>query len=166
MAFELGLVTIWDDAVAVHPPDILVAAKAIDLAANQGAFYESMAAPGAAITGKKFEIYGRSLTTMNDVIGAGTPAWNIGDVSALKMTADAVNKLTVGCVILVENEAVIIKAIDTSANTIDVWARGAGGTSAATHAGGVSYIVIQYAGKDTDLKNVTSRAETTNLYTN
>lgn len=167
MSFELGLITVWDDAVAVHPPDILVAAKAVDLAANQGALYEAMAAPGAGISGKKFEIYGRSLTTMNATIGDGIGGgWNIGDVSALKMNATAVNKLTVGCVILVENEVVIIKAIDVSAATIDVWSRGAGGTSAATHADTIAYTVIQYAAKDTDLKNVTSRAETTNLYTN
>lgn len=166
MAFELGLITIWDDAVAVHPPDILVAAKAVELAANQGAFFNSLASPAAAITGKNFEIYNRTLTTMNDVIGSGSPAWNIGDTTGLTITADAANKLIIGCVILVENEVVIVKAVDTSANTIDVWSRGAGGTSAATHTGGVAYTVIQYAAHDTDLKNVTSRTETTQKYTN
>jgi hypothetical protein len=59
-----------------------------------------------------------------------------------------------------------IKAVDRAANTIDVYARGDAGTTAAAHADQTAFIVIGYAGSDTDLKNVESMSETTNLYSN
>jgi hypothetical protein len=49
------------------------------------------------------------------------------------MTAAAVAVLTVGDVLQVENELVIVKSVDRGANTIDVFGRGHGGTSAAAH---------------------------------
>lgn len=168
MSFEVGLVTIWDDAVAVHQPDILVKAKAVELAKNQGVFWGALRAPSTAITGKTFEIFGRSLTTLNGTIGTGGGVGWVDGVAttALPMNAAASNKLTVGCVLLVESEVVIVKSINTSANQIDVWSRGAGGTAGAVHADDTAYRVIQYAAHDTDLKNVTSRAEITNKYVN
>jgi hypothetical protein len=166
--FEVGLITIWDDAVAVHQPDILVKAKAVELAKNQGVFWNALRSPSVAIIQKSFQIYGRSLTTLNATIGTGAGVgWVDGAATAdLPMNAAAVNKLTVGCVILVESEVVIIKAVNVSAATIDVWSRGAGGTAGAAHVDTTAYAVIQYAAHDTDLKNVTSRAEITNKYLN
>jgi len=168
MAFELGVITIYDDAVAVHQPDILVAAKAINLAVNQGAFYQSLSAPAAAISGKDFEIYGRTSTSMDSTIGTGAGTGWVDGVAttALPMSAVAVNKLTIGCILKVESEVVVVKAIDRSAYTIAVWSRGAGATTGAAHADTTAFTVIGHTIHDTDLKNVESRAETTNKYVN
>lgn len=167
MAFDIGLVTEYDDAISILDPEVLSTAKAIKLASNQAVFWNMLAAPMAAITQKKFEIYGRSLTSLSGVIGDGVGGgWLIGGTTGLAMTAAGVNALTVGSVIKVESEVVVVKSVDRTLNTIDVWARGAGGTAAAAHADGVAYTVIGFAGNDTDLKNVESRSEVTNKYIN
>ena len=75
------------------------------------------------------------------------------------MTAAAVLGLTVGHVIQVESEVVIVKSVNRTANTIDVVARGAGSTSAAAHADTTAFTVIGFAGRDLDLKNVESISE-------
>lgn len=168
MAFELGLVTIYDDATAVHQPDVLVAAKAVRLAATQGVFWNLMSAPAAAITGKNFEIYGRTITALNGTIGTGAgTGWGDGVATAsLPMAAANTNKLIPGMILKVENEIVIVKTVNNSAHTIDVWSRGAAGTSGAAHVDTTAYTVLGYAAHDTDLKNLTGRAETTFKYTN
>lgn len=167
MAFELGLITIYDDATAVHQPDVLVSAKAVNLAATQGVFWGMMSAPAQAITGKNFEIYGRTKTAINGTIGDGVGGgWNNSDTTSLAMATANTNKLIPGMILQVEDEIVIVKAVDNSAYTIDVWSRGAAGTSAASHADTTAYVVLGYAAHDTDLKNLTGRAETTFKYTN
>jgi hypothetical protein len=168
MAFELGLVTIFDDATAVHQPDVLVSAKAVRLAATQGVFWNMMSAPSQAITGKNFEIYGRTKTAINGTIGTGAgTGWVDGSATtSLPMATANTNKLIPGMVLLVGTEVVIVKAVNNSAYTIDVWSRGAAGTSGASHADNTAYTVIGYAAHDTDLKNLTGRAETTFKYTN
>jgi hypothetical protein len=88
--FEVGLITIWDDAVAVHQPDILVKAKAVELAKNQGVFWNALRSPSVAIIQKSFQIYGRSLTTLNATIGTGA---GVGWVDGAA-TADLLKPLT------------------------------------------------------------------------
>lgn len=165
--FGIGLITEYDDAVSINDPMVMVLAAAIQLAALQGVFFQAMGAPAEAITKRKFEVYGRSLTTQTGVIGDGAAGgWNDSDTTGLAMSADEIKNLTVGTVIQVASEVVIVKKVDRSANTIDVWKRGAAGTSAAAHADQVAYTVIGYAADDTDLKNVESFAESTHKYEN
>ena len=52
----------------------------------------------------------------------------------LPVTHQTALDLDVGKVLLIESEKVIVKAIDTTADTIDVYARGAGWTTGAAHA--------------------------------
>ena len=165
--FNIGLFTEYDDPIAVHDPVVQVSAAAINLAANQGVFYQAMGAPSEAITQREFEIYGRSLTVQEGVVGDGAgTGWNSSNTASLPMTANAVKNLTVGTVIQVEDEVVILKSVDRSANTIDVWKRGAGGTTGASHADTIAYKVVGFAGDDTDLKNVESFSELTNKFVN
>jgi hypothetical protein len=168
MAFELGTITIYDDATAVHQPDVLVSAKAVQLAATQGVLWNMMSAPGEAITGKNFEIYGRTITALNGTIGTGAgTGWVDGAATtSLPMATANTNKLIPGLILKVENEIVIVKSVNNSAYTIDVWSRGAAGTSGAAHVDTTAYTVLGYAAHDTDLKNLTGRAETTFKYTN
>lgn len=164
MPFVFGVHTQFDDPVSVGDPVIAVAAKAIQLAANKGAFYQAMGAPQIGIDTEKFEVYSRSKNTRAGVIGTG--GWDNSATVDLPVNADAVKGLTIGHVIEVESEVVIVSAVDRSANTIDVYARGAGGTTAAAHLVDVAFAVIGFAGKDNTLKNVESINETSSAYEN
>jgi hypothetical protein len=168
MAFELGQLTQFSDAVSMLDPQILAAAKAVNLPTNKGRFYQAMAAPPQALTLQKYEIRGRSKTSLNGVIGdgAGTGWADTSTTTNLPVPATSVNKLVVGSVLKIEDEVVVVKSVNRTANTIEVFERGAGATAGAAHADATPFRIIGFAGRDTDLKNVTSRAETTHAYVN
>lgn len=168
MAFIVGQVTEFDDSVTVNNPDILALASAVPLAANQGKFWNVLGAPSMALTGKVFEVYGRGLTSLSGTIGTGGgTGWLDGsDTTALAMNATAIAKLVIGSVIKVEDEIVVVKAVDRSGNTIDVYARGAGSTSGASHADNTTFQIIGHASNDTDLKNIEALTENSHVYTN
>lgn len=167
MSFLVGMFTQWDDPNSIMDPQILITAKAIQLAINKGVFYQSLGAPVAPIQDVEFEIFNRSKTakagTVGDGVGGG---WTAIAVVDLPIDSDSADGLTVGHVLQVEDELVVVKSVDRSANTIDVWSRGAGGTTGAIHADTTAFDVIGYAGKDSDLKNVESVSEATAKYTN
>jgi len=164
MAFEFGLFTEFSDPVAMRDPVIYAVAKAINLGPWVGQFYQAMGANQESLTAKAFDVYNRSKTSRDGVIGASN--WTNSATTGLSMTADAVKGLTVGHVLKVGDEVVIVKSVDRSNNTIDVLARGAGGTTAAAHTAGAAYSVIGFAGEDEDLKNVESVNEKTANYQN
>lgn len=170
MAFEFGLFNEFSDPVAMRDPVIFAVAKAIQLGPWVGQFYQAMGANQEMLSAKAFDVYNRSKTSRDGVIGisgsTATPAWDDDDTTSLKMSADAVKGITVGHVLKVEDEVVIVKSVNRSANTIDVLARGAGGTTAASHDSGASFSVIGFAGEDEDLKNVESVNEKTASYQN
>ncbi len=164
MAFYFGTHSEFDDAVTYGDPVVAVAAKAVELARNKGAFYQALKAPQIGIDTESFEIYSRSKTAREGVVG-GT-AWNNSDTTGLTVSPAVAKGLTVGHVLKIENEVVVVKSVDRSANTIDVYARGAGGTTAAGHAIGTEFKVIGFAGKDSTLKYVESFFENTGKYEN
>jgi hypothetical protein len=79
--------------------------------------------------------------------------------TALPMAAAYNAGLTVGHVLKVDSEIVVVKSVNRGANTIDVFARGAAGTTAAAHTTGAAFTVIGFAGRDVDLKNAESVSE-------
>lgn len=167
MAFEFGQFNEFSDSVTIGDPVILAVAKAIQLGPFKGAFYQAMGAPETTIAQKSFEVYTRSKTARSGVIGSGAgTGWDADDTADLAMTAGAIKGLTVGHVLKVGSEVVIVKSVDRAANNIDVYARGAGATTAAAHADATAFTVVGYAGADTDLKNVEAISEATSKYTN
>lgn len=164
MPFQLGLFNEFSDPVATRDPVIFALSKSVDLGPWTGQFYQAMVAPETTLDSKTFEVYNRSKTSRDGVIGASN--WDNDDVTGLSMTAAGVKGLTVGHVLLVGSEQVIVKSVNRSANTIDVFARGAGGTTAASHTAGAAFKVIGFAGQDEDLKNVESVNEVTAKYEN
>ena len=164
MAFEIGLITEYDDPISVQDPIVAANAKAIDLPANVGRVWEAMKAPTFGITGKTFQIYGRSKTDRSGAVGS--TAWGASATTGLTVSAALANVITVGNVLKIGSEVVVVKSVDRSANTISVFSRGAGGTTAATHAIAAAVDVVSHAGNDTDLKNVESFSEATLKYTN
>lgn len=163
--FNYGQFTMFDDPNSVMDPVVSVLAKAVNLGVNKGAFFNSLGAPQAAITQEKFEIFSRSKSTRDTTVGTG--GWLDGTTTtALPVASTGVAGLTVGCVLQAESEITIVKSVDRSANTIDVFGRGLGGTTGAAHAADVVIKVIGYAAKPTDLKNVESMSESTIVYQN
>jgi hypothetical protein len=165
--FLLGTFTEFDDSVSIHDPVIAAAAKIIEMPENRGVVYQMMNAPTIGISQKSFDIYGRTKNSRNGVVGDGAATgWTDAATTDLPMTAAALAGLTIGCTLKVESEVVVVKDIDRSANTIDVFARGMGGTTAAAHADEATFTVIGYSGTDSMLKNVTGVSETSFKYRN
>lgn len=163
MSFLFGTHTMFDDPASIADPVVLAAAKAIELPRNKGAFYQRMGAPAAAINTVDFEVYSRSKTARAGVVGAG----GVTDVATtIPVDSDLADSLTVGHVIEIEEEQCIVKSVDRTTETVDVYARGAGGTTAAAHAADVSITVVGFAGKDSTLKSVESISEETSAYKN
>lgn len=164
MAFEFGYFNEFSDPVTFADPVIMAAAKAIKLGPWTGKFYEAMVAPEITLDTKKFEVYGRSKTSRDGVIGA--TAWDADDTTGLSMSAAACKGLTKGHVLKVGDEVVVVKTVNRANNTVEVLKRGDAGTTAATHTAGAAYKVIGFAGNDDDLENVEGMNETSNVYTN
>ncbi len=167
MAFDIGMHWSVDDPNSQIDPLILSAAADIPVGKNEGNIWNRLAIYPKAVDNFEFEIYDRSVTSISGVVGDGAATgWNNSSTTDLPMTAAAVGVLTVGHLIEVESEQVIVKAVDRSANTIDVVARGHGSTSAASHADGTAFTVIGAAINPTDLKNVEGFSELTGKFAN
>lgn len=162
--FEFGSFNEFSDPVTFADPVVAAVAKAISLGPWVGQFYQAMSAPQVSITTKTFEIYSRTDTSRDGVIGAD--GWDDDDTTDLPMSEAAVKGLTKGHVLKVGDEIVTVKEVDRANGTIDVLIRGDAGTTAASHAGGAAYKFLGFAGADTDLADVEGMSETTYKYVN
>lgn len=163
MSFNFGQFNEFSDSVTFNQPVVEAVAKAIQLGPFTGKFYEAMGAPAVTIVDKEFKIYSRTQTSRNGAIDAN---WDNDDVTGLGVTDDALKGLTVGHVLDIEGEVVIISSVNRTNGTISVHKRGDGGTTAAAHTSGATFDVIGFAGSDTDLKNVESANEQTKEWSN
>lgn len=163
MAFSFGQFNEFSDSVTFADPVVEAVAKAIQLGPFTGKFYEAMGAPAVSLTQKEFKIYSRSKTS-RDGVTAGE--WGAAATTGLAINADTLKGLTIGHVLEIDGEVVVISAIDRSAGTVSVYRRGDGGTTAKTHESGAAFEVIGFAGSDDDLKHVESVNETTREWSN
>lgn len=163
MAFAFGQFNEFSDSVTIGDPVVEAVARAIQLGPFAGKFYGAMGAPAATLSQKEFKIYSRTKTSRNGSIDA---AWDADDTTELGVSDDALKGLTVGHVLDVGGEVVIVSAVQRNAGTVSVHKRGDGGTTAAAHTSGATFEVIGFAGNDTDLKNVESMSEATGSWTN
>lgn len=163
MAFNFGQFNEFGDSVTRANPVIEAVARNIELGPFTGRFYESMGAPMATITQKAFKVYKRSKTPRAGTIDAN---WDDDDVTGLGVSDDFAKAITVGHVLEIGTEVVIVSAVNRSTGTISVLSRGDGNTTAASHSSGDAIRVIGFAGNDTDLKNVESVNETTSAWEN
>jgi hypothetical protein len=158
MPFNFGQVTMFDDPNSYKDPVIEALAVAIKMPAFKGVVYQMMGAPMYPITQKEYEVYSRTKSTRNGVIGAD---WNATSTSGLAIPALYCRGLTVGHQLRVDNEIVVVARVDRAANTIDVQGRGMSGTTAAIHAADTPFMVLGFAIRDIDLKNVEGVSEHT-----
>lgn len=168
MAFDIGTHTQYDDATSVLNPEILNVAQAINLGKLEAVIWNRLAAPEKAIQQETFRIGQRTKTDLSGTVGTGGgTGWVNGTTTAaLPMSASQIKCLTIGTVIKVEDEVVVVKAIDRTGYTIDVFQRGAGGSTAAAHADTTAFTIIGGAINDTDAVNVEAMEEQTTDYEN
>jgi hypothetical protein len=168
MSFDLGMHWSLDDAESRVDPLILSTAADIPVGKNEGTIWSRLAIYPKTVDNFEFDIFDRSVTSISGVIGngAGTGWVDDTDTTDLPMTAAAINVLTVGHILEVGSEQVIVKAVDRSANTIDVVARGHGSTSGAAHVDGVAFSVVGAAINPDQLKNVEGFSELTGKFSN
>lgn len=167
MAMDVGLHWHLDDSNSITDPVILGMAKTIELGAWEGKIWNMLNAPQEQVNDYRYELYDRSRTGLTGTIGDGSgTGWTDSATTDLPLPSATIGILTVGDVVLVEDEQVVVKSVDRTANTIDVWKRGYGSTTAAAHADTTACEIIGKATHDVDLKNVESFAEQTGKYTN
>jgi hypothetical protein len=161
MTFATGIVNDLSDSASIADPVVLVAAEAVKLSPFLGTFWNDMPLFTEPTSNRKFEIFSRSETQRGGTIGAAN--WDIDDVAALDVVSTV--GLIKGLVLKVESEYVVVSSI-TSPTKLAVIARGAAGTTAATHASGVAYTVVGSAINDEDLKDISSVSEVTSSFLN
>ncbi len=83
------------------------------------------------LDGFKIELLEDSLDPLEDAIN-DVSGWDSSDTSEL--TVDDASKFQDGYVILVEDEKMVVKSVDTTTNFLEVYARGFGDTSSVAHA--------------------------------
>lgn len=108
-----------------------------------------------SLNGYKLELLEDELDPLDDAINDAA-GWDNSATTGLAV--DDASKFQDGHVILVGSEKMVVKAADTANNTIDVYARGFGGTDPATHADDtVIYIVgmARLEGDDADYGPIT-----------
>jgi hypothetical protein len=166
--FDIGMHTQYDDPTSIIQPTILGLANDVTVGAWEGVIWNRLGAPEEAVDNIEYEIYDRSQTVLTGVVGngSGTGWTDAVDTTDLPLPAASIGILTIGDMVQVENEIVIVSAVDRSANTIDVYGRGHGSSTAASHADTTAFTVIGKAINDTDLKNLDPFAEKTGKYTN
>jgi len=166
--FDIGTHTNYEDPVSILNPEILELAKAIQLGKLEAVIYNRIGAPSSPVTQEVFRIGQRSKTALTGTVGNGSgTGWADGTTTAaLPMQSTTINNLTVGSVIKVGSEVVVVQSVDRTGNTITVFARGAGGTTGASHADGTAFTIIGGAINDTDALNVEGMEEQTNAYEN
>lgn len=79
----------------------------------------------------KIKWYDAKTYALEGEVGVGD--WDDTDTTGLPVSAEFAQLVNVGDVLRVENEFVVVKAVDRTGNTVDVYGRGHGGTTAAAH---------------------------------
>ena len=157
MTIKLGVFLATDDENSIADPSILVAASAIKPPRFQGAIFNAMSAPesGLGLDTVDYKVMNRTLSAKGGTLDGAIDA----AVTDIVLDAASIKSLTVGHTVMIEEEVVGVASVTRSTNTISVFKRGGGESTAAIHADGVAYKVIGYAASDLDLKNVESVSE-------
>ncbi len=120
-----------------------------------------------SLDGYKIELLEDELDPLDDAVNDGA-GWDNSSTTGLAV--DDASKFQDGHILLVEDEKMVVKDVDTANNTIDVYGRGFGGTNPATHADDtVIYIVgmARLEGDDADygaLTDVTAPYNYTSIF--
>lgn len=136
--FDLGLHTTLKDSNSILDPEVVAISERISpLQAKEfGRVWDLFTVKDAPFITDEYEVLTRGYTSpvvTLGTVGSGTDWDSASDTTALPITAGTIDRLTVGDILLVDSEIVVVKSVDRTGNTIDVYERGAGDTSGATH---------------------------------
>ena len=168
---NLGMHTTLTDANSKLDPEVLAIAEKISpLMANEfGRVWDLFNNRPVPFITDEFEVLVRNYTQPQIIVqasGAGADWDTNNDITALPVDASYIDRITVGDVLMVENEIVVVKAVDRSGNTIDVYERGAGESANVAH--GVGAITAKVVGNAHEEGKVDAEAmaEETTKFTN
>ena len=135
---KLGLHTTLDDTNSILDPEVIAVAERITplQAPEFGRVWDLFATRPAPFSTDEYQILTRGYTTPSvtlGTVGSGTDWNSTSDTTALPITSGTIDRITIGDILLVNDEIVVVKAVDRTGNTIDVYERGAGDTTGATH---------------------------------
>jgi len=168
---DLGMHTTLEDANSKLDPEVLAIAENITpLMANEfGKVWDLFKNRETPFITDEFEVLVRDYTTPEVEVTAsgGSADWDTNsDTTALPVSASYIDRITIGDVLKVESEIVVVKAVDRSGNTIDVYERGAGESTAVAH--GTDAIIAKVIGNAHEEGKVDGEAmaEETSKFTN
>lgn len=167
---DLGLHTSLTDSNSIAYPEILAIAASITplQSAEFGRVWDLFGTRATPFATDEYKILTRSYTTPAvtlGTVGSGTDWNSTSDTTALPITAGTIDRVTIGDILLVDSEIVVVSAVDRSGNTIDVYERGAGDTSGATHTTSTVAKIIGNSHIE-GVVDATAMAEGTGLLTN
>lgn len=168
---DLGLHYTLDDTTSKLDPEVLAIQDAVNptLSNAFGKVWDLFGQRAAPFTTDEFVVLGRAYTVPEVTVTAAGSAdtWDhISTATGLPVSSGTIDRLTVGDVLLVEDEIVVVKSIDRSANTIAVYERGAGETTGARHGTGALTAKIIGNANIEGTVDVTAKAEATGTLTN
>lgn len=168
---NLGMHTTLADANSKLDPEVIAIADNLSpLMANEfGKVWDLFKNRPTPFITDEFEVLVRNYTTPEIIVTAsGASAdWDTdSDTTALPVSASYIDRITIGDVIKVGSEIVVVKAVDRTGNTIDVYERGAGESVAVAH--GIAAITAKIVGNahEEGKTNAEAMAEGTTKFTN
>lgn len=168
---DLGLHIISDDTNSVLDPEVIAIADRITPAQSQefGKVWDLFITRETPFLTEQYDVLTRNYTAPEVSTGAITvdgTEWNsASDTTALEITSATIDRITIGDILLVESEVVVVSSVDRSGNTIDVYERGAGDSTGVAHTGTITAKIIGSAHVE-GTANATAMAETTGKVSN
>ena len=144
---DLGLHTTLDDSNSISYPEIIAIAERITplMAKEFGKVWDLFSTRAKPFETDEYQVLTRGYTSpevLLGTVGSGTDWDSVSDTTALPINSGYIDRLTVGDILLVDSEIVVVKSVDRSGNTIDVYERGSGDTSGATHSTGATAKIV------------------------
>lgn len=140
---NIGLHTTLMDSNSTADPEVIALAERISpLQAKEfGRVWDLFTTRATPFLTDEYEILTRNYTAPQVRLGtiAGADSWDdVAETNALEINSDDIDRITVGDILLTaKGEIVVVKSVDRTGNTIDVYERGTGDSTAlATHTTG------------------------------
>jgi hypothetical protein len=169
---DIGLHTTLLDTNSIADPEVIALAERISpLQAKEfGRVWDLFTTRATPFETDEYEILTRNYTAPQVRLGtiAGSDSWDdAADLTGLEINSADISVITVGDILLTaKGEVVVVKSVDRTGNTIDVYERGASDSSAlATHATGDVAKIIGNAHIE-GTANAEAMAEQTSKLTN
>jgi len=122
---DLGLHTTLSDANSKLDPEVIAVAKQVspNLSDAFGKVWDLFSVRQAPFETDKFQVLARTFTQPEVVVqasGSGADWDTNSDITALPVSSGTIDRITIGDVLQVESEIVVVNSVDRSGNTIDV----------------------------------------------